>query len=396
MMHLLKHLAKFFEYLNKNVFYLASAQVFSMTAMNINIITTGLAGFIIAPYGWLSTFPLSLQFILTMVSTFPCSILMSKYGRKRIFLSGIILISFGGLLMTIALIQRNFYIFCLGSIFLGIGHSSSLFYRYAATETVPKSVQPKAMSLVLSAGLIAAFLGPYIYKMSADLVLNSLYAGSYFLMAIIQLIAVFFIIRIEIPIPPIKKNGGRKTIEIFKNPSMIRGVISAAGGYGIMSYLMTATPLQIINVCKYNISENASIIQWHVIAMFAPSFFTGTLIQRFSVERILVTGILFYLLVVVVAFLANTPGQYLLALFLLGIGWNFLYIGGSSLIVSLTKPEEQGRVQGISDLIIFGTVSISSLSAGLAHYILGWDKMVIYSLPIMLIIILANMINIRK
>ena len=395
-MHFIRYLKKFFEHLNQNVFYLASAQIFSMTAMNINIITTGLAGFIIAPYGWLSTFPLSLQFILTMISTFPCSILMSRYGRKKIFLVGIASISFGGFLMATALINSNFYIFCFGSIFLGIGHSSSLFYRYAATETVAKIVQPKAMSLVLSAGLIAAFLGPYIYKMSADLVLNSLYAGSYLFMAIVQLVAVPFIMKIKIPLPPIKKSGGRKTIEIFKNPTMIRGVISAAGGYGIMSYLMTATPLQIINVCKYSISENASIIQWHVIAMFAPSFFTGTLIQKFSVERILITGILFYLSVVLVAFMASTPDQYLLALFLLGIGWNFLYIGGSSLIVSITKPEEQGRVQGVSDLIIFGTVSISSLSAGLAHYTLGWDKMVIYSLPIMLIIILANTINIKQ
>ena len=130
--------------------------------------------------------------------------------------------------------------------------------------------------------------------------------------------------------------------------------------------------------------------------MFAPSFFTGSLIQKFTVERVLVSGIFCYLLVVIVAFLANSPNQYLLALFLLGIGWNFLYIGGSSLIVSMTKPEEQGKVQGISDLIIFGTVSVSSLSAGLAHYTLGWDKMVLYSLPIMLIIIAANMIKINK
>ena len=387
---------KYFEHLNKNVFLLASAQVFSMTAMNINIITTGLAGFLIAPYGWLSTFPLSLQFIMTMISTFPCSMLMSKYGRKIIFLTGISSISLGGLTMAVALMNSNFYLFCFGSILLGIGHSSSLFYRYAATETVPKIVRPKAMSLVLSAGLIAAFLGPYIYKISADLLLESLYAGSYLFMAFVQLIAVIFIIKIKIPLPPLKKHGGRKTVEIFKNPSMIRGVVSAAGGYGIMSYLMTATPLQIINICKYGISENASIIQWHVIAMFAPSFFTGSLIQKFTVERVLVSGIFCYLLVVIVAFLANSPNQYLLALFLLGIGWNFLYIGGSSLIVSITKPEEQGKVQGISDLIIFGTVSVSSLSAGLAHYTLGWDKMVLYSLPIMLIIIAANMIKINK
>ena len=207
---------KYFEHLNKNVFLLASAQVFSMTAMNINIITTGLAGFLIAPYGWLSTFPLSLQFIMTMISTFPCSMLMSKYGRKIIFVTGILSISSGGLTMAVALMNSNFYLFCFGSILLGIGHSSSLFYRYAATETVPKIVRPKAMSLVLSAGLIAAFLGPYIYKISADLLLESLYAGSYLFMAFVQLIAIIFITKIKIPLPPLKKMEEEKLLKYLK------------------------------------------------------------------------------------------------------------------------------------------------------------------------------------
>ncbi len=393
MMNFLSQTKKFFENLNLNVFFLSLAQIFSMTSMNINIITTGLAGFIIAPYGWLSTFPLSLQFIITMLFTFPCSILMSKYGRKIVFIGGILSVSTGGLIMTLALFQKNFYLFCFGSILLGLGHATNLFYRYAATETVPKNVKPKAMSLVLSAGLIAALLGPRIYQISADAILPHLYAGSYLMIAITQLIALPFIMRIKIPLPPRSKIGGRKVFEIFKDKLIIKGVISAAAGYGIMSYLMTATPLQIINVCKFNIAENANIIQWHVIAMFAPSFFTGTLIQKFSVERILIIGLLSYLLVVIIAFTAETPNQYLLALLLLGIGWNFLYIGGSTIIVNATKPEEQGKAQGISDLIIFGTVALSSLSAGLAHYTLGWDKMVLYSLPIMATILIATMLK---
>ena len=393
MMNFLSQTKNFFENLNRNVFFLSLAQIFSMTSMNINIITTGLAGFIIAPYGWLSTFPLSLQFIITMLFTFPCSILMSKYGRKIVFVGGVLSVSTGGLIMTIALFQKNFYLFCFGSVLLGLGHATNLFYRYAATETVPKNVKPKAMSLVLSAGLIAALLGPRIYQISADAILPHLYAGSYLMIAITQLIALPFIMRIKIPLPPRSKIGGRKVFEIFYEKSMIKGVISAAGGYGIMSYLMTATPLQIINVCKFSIAENANIIQWHVIAMFAPSFFTGTLIQKFSAERILIIGLLSYIFVAIIAFAAEAPNQYLLALFLLGIGWNFLYIGGSTLIVNATKPEEQGKVQGISDLIIFGTVAFSSLSAGLAHYTLGWDKMVLYSLPIMAIILIVNMLK---
>ena len=215
MMNFLSQTKNFFENLNRNVFFLSLAQIFSMTSMNINIITTGLAGFIIAPYGWLSTFPLSLQFIITMLFTFPCSILMSKYGRKIVFVGGVLSVSTGGLIMTIALFQKNFYLFCFGSVLLGLGHATNLFYRYAATETVPKNVKPKAMSLVLSAGLIAALLGPRIYQVSADAILPHLYAGSYLMIAITQLIALPFIMRIKIPLPPRSKIGGRKVFEIF-------------------------------------------------------------------------------------------------------------------------------------------------------------------------------------
>ena len=394
-MPFIKIFSNYLQNLNRNVFLLASAQVFSMTAMNINIIVTGLAGFLIAPHGWLSTFPLSLQFIITMFATFPTSLLMSVFGRKIIFVIGALSTSMGGILMAVALFQKLFFLFCFGSILLGIGHASSLFYRYAATETVPNMAKPKAMSLVLSAGLIAALLGPKIYQVSAEIYLDSLYAGSFIMISIVQLISIPFILNIKIPLPLKTSSGGRKVSEIFVNRSMIRAVISAAGGYGIMSFLMTATPLQIINICKFGVAQNASIIQWHVIAMFAPSFFTGTLIQKFTVERVLSAGMYIYILVVLIAFYADTPGQYLLALFLLGIGWNFLYIGGSSLIVSLTLPEEQGKVQGIADFVIFGTVAISSLSAGLMHYLIGWDKMVLWSLPILFIVIIANLIKLK-
>ena len=394
-MPFLKIFSNYLQNLNKNVFLLATAQIFSMTTMNINIIVTGLAGFLIAPYGWLSTFPLSLQFIITMFATFPTSLLMSVFGRKIIFVIGALSTSVGGILMAVALFQKLFFLFCFGSIMLGLGHASSLFYRYAATETVPNMAKPKAMSLVLSGGLIAALLGPKIYQVSAEIYLDSLYAGSYIMISIVQLISIPFILNLKIPLPPKTSSGGRKVSEIFVDRSMIRAVISAAGGYGIMSFLMTATPLQIINICKFGVAQNASIIQWHVIAMFAPSFFTGTLIQKFTVERVLSAGMYIYLLVVLIAFYADTPGQYLLALFLLGIGWNFLYIGGSSLIVSLTFPEEQGKVQGIADFIIFGVVAISSLSAGLMHYLIGWDKMVLWSLPILFIIFIANLIRLK-
>ena len=388
--------SNFFRYLNKNIFLLAGMQIFSMTALNINIITTALAGFLIAPYGWMSTLPLSLQFIITMFTTVPASLLMSKLGRKPVFIIGSISIIIGGILMAVALILNLFLLFCFGSMFLGIGQSITQFYRYAATDTVPEKVRPKAMSLVLSAGLAAAFLGPTIYESTAYIYSEKLYAASFFAMSIIQLIAMPFIYFLEIPKPKKSPSSERKVIEILKSPSMIRAVVSAAGGYSIMSYLMTATPLQIVNICKFGISDNALIIQWHVVAMFAPSFFTGSLIQRFNAQKVLIAGIIAYIFVILIAVIAETPFHYLSTLFLLGIGWNFLYVGGSSLIVKLAKPSEQGKIQGIADLIIFGSVATASLSAGLMHYLIGWDKMVLWSIPILIIIAIVNLIKIEE
>ena len=383
----------YFLQLNRNIFYLAVSQAFSMTAMNINMITTALAGYLIAPYGWMSTLPLSLQFLSTMISTLPSSLLMSKFGRRPIFFFGIFFTMLGGVLMGLSLIYETFLVFCFGSVCLGFGHSIAQFYRYAATETVSEYVRPKAMSLVLSAGIVAAFLGPAISKATAFGISTSLYSASFFAIAGVQLLALPFIFSLKIPIPQKSISGGRCLKLIFQQKPMIKGLVSAAGGYAIMSYLMTATPLQIVNVCNFSISQNANIIQWHVVAMFAPSFITGTLIIKYTVGRVLYLGIFCYILMIIVSLIAESPTGYLFALILLGLGWNFLYVGGSSLIVKFVKPEEQGRVQGIADFIIIGSVAFSSLSAGFIHYFIGWDKMVLGIVPIILLILISNLIK---
>ena len=387
---------QYFLQLNRNIFYLAVSQAFSMTAMNINMITTALAGFLIAPYGWMSTLPLSLQFLTTMISTVPSSLLMARFGRRPIFLLGVFFTFFGGILMGLSLIYKLFLVFCFGSMCLGIGHSIAQFYRYAATETVSEDVRPKAMSLVLSAGIIAAFLGPALSKLTALGISDAIYSASFFAIAGVQFLALPCILFLKIPLPKSTTSGGRSLSIILKQKQMIKALISAAGGYAIMSYLMTATPLQIVNICNFSISENATIIQWHVVAMFAPSFITGTLIMKYTVNRVLYLGIVCYILMVIVSLIAETTSEYLLALVLLGLGWNFLYVGGSSLLVSLVKPEEQGKVQGVADFIIIGSVAFSSLSAGFIHYFIGWDKMVLGILPFILIILISNIDDIRK
>ena len=390
-MSLIKVFKNYFFDLNRNVFLLAIVQVFTMTSLNLNMIISGLSGYIVAPYEWLSTFPLSLVFVFTMSGTIPSSLLMSRYGRKNIFLIGCILSSSAGLVMGLALISNNFIFFCVGSILLGIANSISSFYRYAATETVPDFVKPKAMSLVISAGLLAAFIAAEIAKFNDFYFQNSMYVASFFSMAMLSLICIPFIINLKIPLPNINKSRGRPISEIIFKFGMIKAILSASAGYSIMTYLMTATPLQIVNVCKFGLSTNAYIIQWHVIAMFAPSFFTGTLIQKFKAEKVIFFGIISYLIMIYFALFAITPIYYYLSLIFLGIGWNFLFLGGSSLIVSNVKPEEQGKIQGIADFIIFSSVAFASLIAGFLHYNIGWKNMVLGIIPLVILIIFLNL-----
>jgi MFS family permease len=202
------------------------------------------------------------------------------------------------------------------------------------------------------------------------------------------LISLFFLAGLKIPKPAVKSGAGRPIGVFLRMPVFVVGMLSSAIGYGVMSYMMTAAPLQVVNVVKLGTSANATIIQWHVVAMFAPSFFTGNLIARFGAPRILWAGLLAYVATIVVALNATGFWPYWWALTLVGLGWNFLYIGGSSLIAKVASPEERGRVQGFSDLVLTSIVAASSLTAGALHSQMGWQAMILAaSVPISIIAI---------
>lgn len=374
---------------NRNVARLAVAQALSMTSMNVNIINTALVGVLLAPVAWLATLPLSLQFLSSMLVTLPASLLMSRFGRRPVLIAGVLISSLSTLCLGIAVVVASFPLFCAGGMGLGAAMGIAGYYRYAAADGVAEGLRPKAISYVLAGGLAAAILGPEIARRTVDILPDFLYAGCFFTVAVVQLLSVIVLSGVRIEKPRRTPSGGRPIGVFLRMPSFVVGMICCAIGYALMSYLMTATPLQVVNVAKLGTSANATIIQWHVVAMFLPSFFTGHIIARFGAIRVLWTGVLSYCVTIYLAVSATGFWGYWLALATLGLGWNFLFIGGTSLVARVAEPEERGRVQGLADLTTMTTVAVASLSAGAIHSQLGWQAVSLAALGPVLVVTLA-------
>ena len=360
-----------------NVARLAIAQALSMTTMNVNIINTALVGSLLAPVAWLATLGLSLQFVASMLTTLPASLLMVRFGRRSVFIGGVLIAAFAACLQGIAIIIDHFVLFCAASMALGIAHGCASFYRYAATDCANEEERPKAISYVLAGGLMAALFGPEIARNTVEWVPNYLYAGCYFSVSAVQLVSLLALAGVKIPKPILTQTGGRPIGVFMRNPVFVVGMICSAIGYALMSYLMTATPLQVVNVAQLGTSANATIIQWHVVAMFAPSFLTGNLIRRFGIIKILSVGLLAYIVAMITALAGDKFSHYFAALLLLGLGWNVLFIGGSTLVASVATAEERGRVQGVADLATTSLVAVASLTAGGLHSQFGWDVLIL-------------------
>ena len=374
------------ELAKKNVLILAIAQGLSVTTTNIGIINTGLVGFLLSPEKEYATLPLSLQFLTLALLLIPVSLLMGKYGRKIIFILGVISSLIGTLIVAYSIFEKNFLFFILGSILIGISQATQQFYRYAAADNVPDNFKSKALSYVISGGLIAAILGPELSKISYNFLTEYLYLATYLIAGLIQILNLFVLLFLKIPKQEKVINTRRPLSEILFKKNLILAVFSAALGYALMSFIMTATPIQIVNICKLGNEINANVIQWHVIAMFAPSLFTGQLINRFGNLNLMTFGLIFYLLSIFFGTIGQTEYHFWLSLFCCGLGWNFLFVGGSDVIAKSSNPKEKPIVQGVTDFIIFGSVALSSFLGGNLLASIGWHMMLYLSLiPISLL-----------
>jgi MFS family permease len=372
----------------RNTLILSVAQGLSITTTSINMINTGLVGAMLATNPSYSTIPLSLQFLTIALTLIPVSLLMGKFGRRSMFLLGSLAAFIGCLIIAFSIIDKSFYLFILGSIFLGFSQANQQFYRYAAADNVSNNLKSKAISLVLAGGVIAAVVGPEVSRYSFDLFPDYIYLATYLLAASIQIINFTILIFIKIKKPEVTAKKIRPLKDILIQKTLIIAILAAAVGYSLMSFIMTATPLQIVNICKLGNSASSTVIQWHIIAMFAPSFFTGSIISCFGNRKVMLVGIILYAFSVFFGILGDTVLNFWIALFLCGLGWNFLYVGGSDIIAKSALPEERAKVQGVTDFIIFVFVAMGSFLAGYLHSNLGWEIMLFYTIiPISLIFI---------
>ena len=374
----------------RNVGLLALAQAMLMTGTSLLISTSALVGRNLAPDpGW-ATIPLGLQFLAMTLSTIPASLFMGRYGRRAGFLVGVNLGLAGTLLAGYAILTGSFLLFCTAAVLLGSFNATGQFYRFAATEVASESLKARAIGLVLAGGIVAAFMGPNLAAWTREL-LGADFAASYLILAGLYVVGLLAILPLRIPLPaPIALRAqGRPLREIAKGRVFAIAVLAAAVGYGVMNLLMVATPLA-MEGHHHAFEDAAFVIQWHVVAMFLPSFFTGDLIRRHGVYRILVIGVLLNLMSVGVNFHGHDVVHYWLSLVLLGVGWNFLFIGGTTLLTEAYRPEEKAKTQAVNDFIVFGTVTVTALGSGALLATVGWAAINALVVPFLLVVLVAQ------
>ncbi len=369
----------------KNVALLSACQGLLMTNNSILIATNGLAGYALATDKSLATLPVTAYILGAALTTVPMSLLMRRLGRRAGFMLGALFGVAGALICGYAAFTRDFGVLCAGALVLGVYNATGQYYRFAAADSASADFKSKAISLVLAGGIAGGILGPESSKLTKDYFSQAVFAGSYLSLGVFCLLAIAVLSFIRIP--PLtaaeQKDTGRPLSVIARQPAFLVAVMSAVIGFGVMSLLMTATPLA-MGACQLPFSDAAFVIQWHVIAMFAPSFFTGALIRRFGVINVMLAGVGLSLCCVAFALSGLEVVHFWVALVLLGVGWNFMFIGGTTLLTECHTPGERGKVQGANDLAIFITMIATSLSSGLLFTLQGWALMNKLAVPFLL------------
>ncbi len=361
---------------------LSAAQALFQT-VSVLVMTIGaLAGSILAPSpGW-ATAPIAAMFLGTAVGTVPASAWMSRVGRRTGFVAGALLGTVGGALAAAGMIFNSLMLLCLGTFLVGTYQSFAQFYRFAASEVADDAFRPRAISLVLAGGVVAALAGPALARLGGDLMVPT-YTASFVILAVVSLLGAVLLIGLRIPAPAAAQAGSaaaRPLLDIMRQPTYLVALFGAASGYGIMILAMTATPLAMVHH-QHGLGETATVIQLHVLGMFLPSFFTGSLIARFGVLQVMLTGVLLLAGHVLLSLSGTGFYSFASALVLLGVGWNFLYVGGTNLLTRTYTTAEKAKAQAANDLSIFIVGLLASLSAGALHSAIGWQMMNIWLLP---------------
>ncbi len=379
--------------MNKNLFVLTLSQIFSFTVAPVTVFLSGIIGSLISPVKSLATLPMSISVIGIAIGAIIATKVMSLVGRKY----GFILASIGNSLVSIlaaySIMEQNFILFCFANFFIGVGMAFTHQYRFAAAESVEKSMAPKAISIILFGGIISAFLGPSLANYAKDLIIENLYVGSYLALSLLTFVPaiLFLFYENKSKIETNLKYTGRSYLELISQPRFIQAITASAFGYAIMTFLMTATPISMHVMENLSLSKTGIVIQIHVASMFLPSLITGHLIKKFGHSNVIYAGLFLYSITLIASFFDQSFYNYMFALIFLGLGWNFLFITGTSLLVLTYREDEKYKAQGLNDFVVYSVHALGSLSAGVFIVLSSWKMMNIICIPFMVIIILTTL-----
>ena len=367
----------------RNVALLAACQamLFSSSATLASI--NGLAGMSLADNPALGTLPVTTWVLGGAISTLPASLYMKRVGRTQGLIAGAGTGIVAALICAFAIWTHNFWMLCLGTLVFGASNATGQYYRFAAADVSPPDYKARAISLVLLGGLLGGIIGPGLSRFSVD-ALPDRFLGAYLVPILYCLVSIGLLSATRIPNPTAEEqaSGGRSLREIAKQPKFVVAVLSGAVGYGVMNLLMTATPIA-MGICGHPFGDAAFVVSSHVIGMFAPSLVAGSLIKRFGVLNIILVGAALNVACVAVALNGVDVAHFWVALVLVGVGWNFMYIGGTTLLTETYRPEEKAKAQGANDMSIFVMMVISSLTSGFLVSRAGWNTVNLLALPVL-------------
>ena len=373
--------------LNRNLFILSISQIFSFTSPTVTVLLSGIIGSKLINIQYLATFPTALMIVGSAIGAPFAAKVMEIKGRRFGFIFSSLLNSSASLICAYSLSISSFTLFCFGNLLIGLSVSFILQYRFAATELVHKDNIPRAISLILLLGIIAALLGTNIVSFTKDF-FNIEFIGSYISLSLLTILPFFFFLFYDADnfLNKKIKNNKKSIIELLSNKHVQLAILSAGVGYITMSTLMTATPISMNIMHGYSIFSTGIVIQFHVIGMFLPSLFTGNLIKKYGHKNIILTGIFILFICIFINFNFVTYYGFLLGLILLGVGWNFLFVSGTSLLVISYDEDNKFLSQGLNDFVVFSSQAIGSLSAGLLLYLTSWKTLNLICLPLLLLL----------
>ncbi|HTA99494.1 MAG TPA: MFS transporter [Bradyrhizobium sp.] len=363
-----------------NVRRLAAAQALTGANSAVIFATGSIIGATLAPDMSLATVPLSMYVVGLATGTLPTGAISRAYGRRVAFIIGTACGVATGLLGSYAILHASFVLFCCATFLGGLYGSVSQSYRFAAADGASVAYRPKAVSWVMAGGVFAGVLGPQLVQWTMDIWPPYLFAFSFVVQAVVALVAMAILSGVDAPKPaPADLHGGRPLLEIVRQPRFIAAAICGIVSYPMMNLVMTSAPLA-MKICGLSVSDSNFGIQWHIVAMYGPSFFTGTLIARFGAPTVVAMGLVLEAAAATIGLTGITAMHFWATLIVLGIGWNFGFVGASALVLETHRPQERNKVQAFNDFLVFGTMAVGSFSSGqlLANY--GWSavNMVVY------------------